>query len=168
MPQRRRASTPKQRAGEPAAELVVGLASLRPVLGEDCKNCVRSVRNRREIQAFTESHRCASCAANSLKRLRHEVFRWCSMLLASFAFQACSFNVPMIRPRQCLRPGGASAGATVAVRLRKGKLGPKRNGSGDRCTTAALHQHDIGTAVRSTEWVGDFSHLKSTAWRWWT
>jgi hypothetical protein len=45
---------------------------------------------------------------------------------------------------------------------------PVYGGSGDRCTTDALQQqHDIGTAVRSTEWVGDFRRLESMTWRWW-
>ena len=28
--------------------------------------------------------------------------------------------------------------------------------------------HNKVTAVRSTEWVGDFSRVESTTWRWWT
>jgi hypothetical protein len=49
-------------------------------------------------------------------------------------------------------------------------LGEERSGSGDRCTMDALQQqHDIVTAVRSTEWgVGDFAYLESTIWSWWT
>ena len=45
----------------------------------------------------------------------------------------------------------------------------KANGSGNCCTTDALQQqHDIVTAVRCTEWVGDFGRLESITWRWWT
>ena len=45
----------------------------------------------------------------------------------------------------------------------------KGSGSGDRCTTnVPKPPHNKVTAVRSTEWVGDFSRLESTTWRWWT
>jgi hypothetical protein len=63
-------------------------------------------------------------------------------------------------------PLNANSGSTGA------NAGPQRiareclgldSGSGDRCTMGFQQ-----AAVRSTEWVGDFSRLESTAWRWWT
>jgi hypothetical protein len=39
-----------------------------------------------------------SCGGKSLNRLRNEVFQCCSVSLAHFAFQACSFNHSDISP----------------------------------------------------------------------
>jgi hypothetical protein len=59
-------------------------------------------------------------------------------------------------------------GATVAAQLKRRALGTERNGSGDRCTMdVPKPPHTKVTAVRSTEWVGDFSRLESTTCRWW-
>ena len=63
-----------------------------------CRNCVTSVRDRLQIPANAESHRATRQGANSLHRLRGEVFRCCSVGFARIAFQACSFNHSDISP----------------------------------------------------------------------
>src|SRR5881409_2507460 len=65
---------------------------------ELCRNCVRWPRNRRQTPTFTGSHREAFCGRKSLNRLLGEVFRCCLVMLATIAFQACSFNHSDISP----------------------------------------------------------------------
>jgi hypothetical protein len=65
---------------------------------ELCRNCVRSPRNRRQAPSFTGSHRDASCSGKSLKGLRQEVFRYHSVQLAEFVFQACLIDRSSISP----------------------------------------------------------------------
>ena len=70
----------------------------RKCRSELCRNCVRSPRNGGQIPAFTGSHREAFCGGKSLNRLRKGVFRYHSVSVAGFVFQACSFNHSDISP----------------------------------------------------------------------
>jgi hypothetical protein len=63
-----------------------------------CRNCVTSVRDRLQMPANAESHRATRQDANSLHRLRGEVFRCCSVDLTRIAFQACSIDHSDISP----------------------------------------------------------------------
>ena len=80
------------------ARLPDGPTQDRYVKSELCRNCVRWARNRRRIPTFTGSHREAFCGGKSLNRLREEVFQYRSVILATIAFQACSFNHSDISP----------------------------------------------------------------------
>ena len=129
-----------------------------------CRNCVRWAWNRRRVPTNNESHRGTSWKRKSLIRLRKEACRYHLVSVAKIAFQACFFS---IRTLNASAPYGLRA--LVAAQLKSRHSGVQGIGSGDRCTAdAPQQQHDIVTAVRSTEWVGDFRRLESTTWRWWT
>jgi hypothetical protein len=63
-----------------------------------CRNCVSWAQSDRRTPTFTASHRGVSCSGKLLNRLRNEVFRYHLVLLAGFAFQACSIDHSDISP----------------------------------------------------------------------
>ena len=89
----------------------------RKCRSELCRNCVRSPRNHPQTPTFTGSHREAFCGGKSLNRLREEVFRYHSVSVAGFAFQACSFNHSDISPFRIKRLRVASEDYRTRCRL---------------------------------------------------
>src|SRR5690242_16108201 len=65
---------------------------------ELCKNCVRSPQNRRQTPTFTSTYQEALCGGKWLNRLRKELFRYHSLSVAGFVFQACLIDRSSISP----------------------------------------------------------------------
>jgi hypothetical protein len=123
------------------------------------------------LRGFVRCETCSRPLTGSWSKGRngHYAYYHCQpqcRAVTRIAFQACSFNhsdtVPSI-PLGRSASAGTRCGPTQERHLAQPQ--PFRRPLHNGCTSAK--QHDMFTAVRSTAWVGDFSRVESTTWRWW-
>jgi hypothetical protein len=103
------------------------------------QNCVRSVRNRRQIPTLTGLHREAFCGGKSLNQLREEVIQHFFVSVVGLVFQAYPFRKPAVQRTGAWRKLGRE--------LDPARVGCLQRASGLRVDAGSCEQSGVCQSV---------------------